>query len=347
VKAASRELGMNGSSGHLSGILSVKPIISVKDAGPDGGLKSRFERTISGEIRNIPWKRHVDHEDRKLTTLGRALTNATATVVCGSPGSCKSWFVLEEAFDWFVNGERPAVKMLEDAKAFHLNRVLAQVAGDERLTHDNWLRANPKEARAIYGKHESVLLDFAECLDDAQDDESHEDLLAWAELRAEQGHQILVIDPVTMAAGKTGTVHIDDREFVRGLKRVQDKWGVRTVLVTHPKGGTPQKGQDPLDLVSGGQAYKRFTQTILIVNRHRRNPRPCWVDHWEPYLQNRQRRATWVTRSISMAKTRNGKGEGLDIAMEFDNATLRFREIGIISGDLKKSEMTGMPPPVD
>jgi hypothetical protein len=341
VSAASADLGMK--TGKVAQVATqVRPKIEVKDAGPDGGLKARMEKMISGEARNIPWKQHGPRP-RKLTMLARALKNATATLVCGSPGSCKSWFVLEEAFDWHVNDEKPAVKMLEDAKDFHLNRVLAQVSGDERMTHDEWVKANGKEARAIYERHESVITDFATCLDDAQEDATHEDLIRWADRKARDGYQILIIDPVTMAAGKTSTVHIDDKEFLRGLKRIQDQFGVRTILVTHPKGGTPQKGQDPLDLVAGGQAYKRFSQTVLIVNRHRRSPRACRIEHYEPHIGETTRQL-WVTRSISIAKARNGKGEGLDLAMEFNDRTLRFEELGVVREELKKGEMMVAPP---
>lgn len=330
VKAAARELGIERPERPA-------PVVEVHDrrelpAQPTdraANLKRVISDRAAGLRENIPWQHH------KLSRLTKALIPETTTIVCGSPGSGKSWFVLDEAIQWWVNGERPALKMLEDAHEWHMQRVMALLDRDDSLSPGG--SSEGKALEAAHNRHEGALTEIGKLLDDASGDTSHEDLLRWANDRADAGHNILIIDPVTMAEGRSGTVHIDDRAFVRGLGALQRRTGVRVILVTHPRGGKPS--ENPLDDVAGGKAYSRFTQTVLVLASHKKKPRYASV-----LDAVGRERAMKVERSILCAKTRNGKGEGASLAFEQDDKTLKFREVGVIIRECKESEVPASVP---
>jgi hypothetical protein len=329
VRAASAELGMNKPSPSPT-----KPASQIVVASePRQALREMIADTASGKRRCVPFK------GDKLTRMTNALLPSTATVVCGRPGSGKSFFILDECWFWHSNAERFAVKMLEKNHAWHMQRVLAQISGESKLLDPRWTFENGELALSIHDQHADLLKEFGGSIWDSEDDDGMDDLIRWVEARADEGCRVIVIDPVTKANGQTSQPWLDDKKFVNDLERIQKRHNVSTVLVSHPKGG--QKTDDPLDSIAGGKAYSRFTDTVLVLSSFKSTPKAKRV---KPYAGLEH--SAWVTRSICLAKTREGVGDGLEIAVEFDPATLRFRELGVVVGDAEEGDMPVSPKPV-
>lgn len=300
---------------------------ALKLAEPVGGsieLHRQIEETIAGKRRTVamPWS--------ALSNLTRALIPGTVTILCGDPGSGKSLLLLELL--WWLHGKgvKLAAFMLEEDKAYHLNRALAQVEEDANFTDPEYVRLNADLARQVYQRHQTFLDGFAPSIDASADAEiGHENLLKWMERKAKAGCRVIAIDPVT-AAAISDKPWQDDRLFVMKAKLLARDHGCSLIFVTHPKKGGKDRRQG-LDDLAGGAAYPRFAQTVFWLVRHD-TPKKFRVK------SNFGEFSVTVNRSVKLGKTRNGAGAGLELAFQFDPASLRFVEQGVVTKDLPAGE---------
>jgi hypothetical protein len=309
-------------------------IDTATDAEParESELGSRIEDMIAGKYRAVDWPW------RSISALTRALLPGTITVICGDPGGRKSAMLIQALAFWHEQGIRVAVFELEDDRAYHLNRVLAQRAGNVNLLNPDWVAANPETARALYRDHKAFADAFATYMADAPDREiSLDELIAWVRKVARAGCRIIAIDPIT-AAGSSDKPWNDDRKFVLQTKAIMREFGASLIVVTHPRGGA-SKGEAAMDSLAGGRAWSRFPQCVLWLKAHEAKD-----ERVRYYLaDNRIEEVQTVNAHIKLAKVRNGPGGGQDVAMWFDADTLRFRELGTVVKD-KARERVPLPP---
>lgn len=285
-----------------------------------GSLDVLVDGIIGGTRRNIPWPW------RTLTESARALLPGTITVLSGMGGSSKSLMVSHACLFWLSTGVPFAVFHLEEDRDYHVLRALAQHAGDSRVTDDAWVRQNGDRMRGLLAEHREVLDSLGQRVWDAPSaDVTLDDLLGWVGERADEGVRIIVVDPVT-AANSGKEPWNADREFVLGAKRVLRESGASLIVVTHPRNGDPKFGSR-MDNHAGGQAYNRFTQTVLMLSAC--DSRSAHVraitntgEEWA--------RMDDVNRILRVAKARNGRGTGTDIGFWFASESLRFAERGRI-----------------
>lgn len=290
-------------------------LADAESMGANREVWALLEATISGQRRAIAWPW------RATGSLTKALLPGTVTILCGDPGATKSFMLLEAAAYWHARGERVALYELEEDRAFHLCRVLAQQAGDGRLTDDDHIRCNPDDAREAHALHAGFLDAFGRCIWAAPDEPvSLPDLTKWVRQRAEAGCRIIAVDPVT-AAQSSDKQWLDDQKFIIECKAAIRETGASLVLVTHPKKG--RKGVVGLDELAGGASYVRFSQTVLWLETHHD---PKVVNITTPMGTAEQD----INRTLHLCKARNGKGAGLAVGYTFDSDTLRFTEHGII-----------------
>ncbi|MDP3940114.1 MAG: hypothetical protein Q8R92_18510, partial [Deltaproteobacteria bacterium] len=157
-------------------------------------LSDLIEQTISGKRRNIsfPWQ--------TLSFAARALLPGSVTVICGGAGSTKSMLVSEACIFWMEKNVKFAVFHLEEDRAFHLNRALAQLAGNSGLTLDDYVHGHPEKARDAYEQYMGTLDALGSRIWDAPNhDVSIDDLCVWIDERAKEGCRVIVVDPVTAA----------------------------------------------------------------------------------------------------------------------------------------------------
>lgn len=320
-----------GGDTRESRVRAVEQVLSLAEpVGAAADLDELLEATISGKRRCFAWPW------RELTRISKALLPGTVTFICGNPGSSKSFFILEAAWWWWRQGLRVALLELEDDRAYHLNRVLAQAAENSDLTDTDWIRQHPNETREAREEHREAIDGFAPCLTVPDRPYSHLDVIVWAKSKAKAGAQIIVIDPITIAEAGSEKPWVADQKLITELKLIARSHEIPLVLVSHPRKGA---GKTPpgMDDLAGGAAFQRFAQTILWLVRHD-EPKAVTIksDHGAF--------TTSINRSVKLLKTRNGRGAGSEIGFNFDGGSLRFSEQGVIG---KKTRGGQKAPPID
>ncbi len=280
-----------------------------------------IEDTIAGRWKAIDWPYPC------LSQMSKALLPGTVTLVCGDPGSTKSFLMLDAARYWHEKGVKVALYELEDTRRSHMLRALAQISNESGVTDDDWVRRNPEIAKKIFKDNEARLESFGQII--ISPGESHPtpaDLAAWVEEQCARGIQIAIIDPITYAAFSDRPWQ-DDKQFLWTVSAAVRRTGSRLIVVTHPrKGGSGiAKSQGTLDDLAGGAAYPRHAQTVL------------WVQRKDPPEQVNVTRiglsvgSAEINRIVKIVKARNGKGQGTSLGFWFNGSTLRFKEEGAIT----------------
>lgn len=299
----------------------------LDDAEPMGASRDVLEvleDTISGKRRNIPWP--WSH----LTRCTRALLPGTVTLLCGDPGATKSFVLLEAAAHWHEDcAEKIAVFELEEDRAYHLYRALAQRVADSRLLDDEWVAEYPDQVRALWAEHRDWMDEFGRCIYQApRTQPSLDDLAAWVEDRAKAGCRVIAIDPVT-AAQATDKPWVADLKFLMRVKGVVRDHGASLVLVTHPK---QDRGRGPASLtkLAGSSAYERFAQTVLWIERMKE---PEQVKCRQPHTTV----SAEINRRIVVCKARNAGGAGYSIGAYWSGQTFGMQDFGVIVGKGEES----------
>jgi hypothetical protein len=286
---------------------------AAKPKGISASVSDRIENIIAGKYVAIPWPQP------RLSSLTNSLSPGTVTLVCGSPGASKSFMLLQALAHWLQNNIRACVFELEEDKEYHLQRSLAQLSGKADITSPDWVRQNPELARQTFSEHAETLETIGRALYDCPDtQQTLEQLSQWAADRAKAGYRIIAIDPIT-AAAQVQKPWIEDNAFLQRIKRIATDSGCSFVLVTHP---SKTVSLPDMNQLAGSAAYSRFAQSIF------------WLQSHEPKTSNVKMDCGTTeashNRTLHILKARNGKGQGVSLACEFDSETLRLDELGVL-----------------
>jgi KaiC/GvpD/RAD55 family RecA-like ATPase len=257
----------------------------------------------------------------------------TVTAVVGDPGVGKTFLTLECLRFWHGNGHDTAVFFVEKDRRFHTQRLLAQLEGNGQFVDYEWLPGKAGEVDAAIERHGAYIAELGKCIHSASgEDVSLDDLLNWVRQMASSGKRVLVIDPVTAAdAGRERWEA--DRKFMVGAQKVCAAHGTSLVLVTHPRRGNRPATGGTLHDVAGGAAFVRLADTVLWLNKPKKSRKV------------RVRQVSSVgTRTVAdrfglfvqLHKTRNGMGNGMELAFSFGNG-MRFCEHGVVIGEVMDS----------
>ena len=285
------------------------------------GLANLLEQTMTGQRQAIEWPW------RSISRLTYALLPETITILCGHPGSGKSFMLLEAAACWHEAGIKIAVHELEESKAYHLNRVFAQRTRNGNLFDPVWIRNNAPFVRAAFADHWSWLEKFGEHIWATPiETPTLAHLAAWIGDRARDGCRIICVDPVTAAINNSPRSWQDDLEFLMQAKIAAVRYQASVILLTHPRDGSQAWSMDNM---AGGRSYQRFAQTILWLEKH-------YPPKEYEIISTLGGSSPWpVNRALHILKARNGPGGGLSLAMDFHGGSLTFDEKGIISQERK------------
>lgn len=277
-------------------------------------LAERFEAIIAGSFRAVPFPQLPE-----LSRLSKAVMPGSVTIVCGDPGAGKSFFVLENAWRWILDqGESVKLLMLEDDDAFHQNRALAQLSGYAELTDTDYVAENPAFAQGQLTQYRHELEKFARHMETTQSQQRTLDEIAqWIETHANNGVRIIIVDPIT-AAKVSDKPWIDDQRFLFQVKNIVKKTGATLFLTTHPRIGSA--GKPSLSGMAGGSSYPRFSDCVL------------WLKNFDTVQESPILHGSIVRhkQSVEIRKGRNGRGQGMHIAVNLNFNNLCFDEYGII-----------------
>ena len=290
---------------------------ALNKAHPKGvasGLNELIEDTISGKRQAIQWPWS------SISGLTKALLPETVTIICGGVGASKSFMLLQAGAYWHKQGIRLAIYELEESRAFHLSRCLAQLSACSDMTDPDFIRDNPEQARALFAEHEAFLDSFGACIYASPETQPTLDQLAkWVQARAKASCRIIAIDPVTAAAHTSKASWEEDNAFLHTIKRCAVDYGCSIVLVTHPIKAVSFADVTQL---SGGAAYSRFAQTILWLESHTDKSSTVKTACGTTEAEH--------DRTLHILKARNGKGQGVKLAYNFKAESLTLSETGII-----------------
>lgn len=277
-------------------------------------LTELLEDTISGKRTaiHLPWE--------TTAALTNCLLPGTVTLLCGNPGASKSFMLLQALMYWLKLGVRCCCYELEESIEYHQLRVLAQMARLQGLTKPDWVFNHPDETRQAYKAHHDELEALRATLTAEPDRQvTLQQLAFWVDRKARDGHRVICIDPVTLAAYTRRDSWNEDGEFVEKIKRVATDYKCSVVIVSHP---TKQNAGPGLESLAGGAAYSRFCQTAIWLEYH---------DMKESVIRTACGRTTQQhNRTLHLLKSRNGSGQGAKLAFMFGGDSLTLKEIGLI-----------------
>jgi len=283
-------------------------------------LGELIDAQVSGTYSAVPFPFPI------VTKATRALLPGSVTLLCGAPGSAKSWFVLQCLRYWVASGYPAAVLMLEEGRGWHLNRLLAQLTREKNVLDPDWVRANGEEVHRWYASHRSTIdsvgaslhcdgnVTMAACCD-------------WVEQQCSDGKRIIVVDPITLADPGAQKSWDADRQMIARCKVAIEKAGASLILVTHPrKGSGSGAGGKPappgMDDLSGGAAYSRAAACVIWMNGLPDGEITTVVDHDGNVREHE------VHKHVRVLKARNSKGLFASIGMAFSELCLT--EVGTI-----------------
>ncbi len=275
-------------------------------------LRDRHEAIASGKMRVLrsPWP-IIDAEVR-LNLPG------TINVLCGDPGSAKSFLTLQLFMHVLDSGERAAIYELEETKGWHMSRALAQLSGEPRVTDIAFVESNGPRVSLLAERWREKLERIGEAMVCANDRAvTADELLQWAERECSSGARILGIDPIT-ALLPSQKPWIDDHHTITHLRRIVDKYHAAIWIVTHPKKG--RKLEISMDVVAGGAAISRFVNNVL------------WLERPEKPESHILYGGTTVEadRILHVCKCRDGVAAGRKLSMTLRRDSLTFVEHGWI-----------------
>jgi len=280
-------------------------------------LGRRFDSIIAGDWVNIEWPWGLTSAE------SQSLLPDTVTAMCGDPGSGKSFLLLEAFWKWHLSGRKVALFELEDDRVYHLQRVLAQLESNAWLTDAEWVRNNPDKAKASYEAQKDILGSLGKVMWDAPDRQvTLTELADWFEARCEEGYEICVIDPVTAAAANDKP-WIEDQNFIFRVKTTAKKYHSRLIYAIHPRISQGKVGAS-LSRLAGGAAYPRFSHSVFWLTKH---DKPKTATVWQEMGGKRQ---VTFDRTLRIAKARNGRGAGSEMAFHLNTDSLCFLEYGSI-----------------
>lgn len=257
--------------------------------------------------------------------LSRALMPATVTMISAPPGTSKSLFVMEALQYWLTQHYTVACLMLEDDRNYHMLRALAQIVRDSNVTDDAWCKENADKVRQYWTQNSEKLDALGRVIHEGPTFINTDAIILWIEAMCAEGKRIVVVDPIT-AKDPSEKPWIDDHRFVARVKDIIKKSGTSLVLVTHPPTLPPgAKMQSGSKVVGGGAAYEKFSQTVIYLSAMDPEMKPIETQAGVTDML--------VNRRLFFSKTRNGKGQWMNLGFYFDPTSLLHVERGILRKD--------------
>ena len=293
----------------------------AKSTGAAAELTTYFEDVFAGRCRSI--QTGFSELDQLVQIMLKSIT-----LMAGNPGASKSLLVFQLAAAWILQGIKTAIFALEKDRPFHLSRLLAQQAKNCNITNTAWVEGNQDYIRRIQIEHRDIIESFGQALTVCPEKIiTQTDIIDWAKQKAESGHKVIIIDPVTLADRKSEPYKADAL-LMQELGAITKKHRTAIFLVIHPQ-KTVVAFPDLMQL-AGGAAYSRFCDNVVWLENHEAKQSttvtPCGT------TELTHDRTLWILKS------RDAGGTGARIAYEFCKQSLSLEEIGLIVKRKKQNE---------
>jgi hypothetical protein len=220
---------------------------------------------------------------------------------------------------WYRQGVKCHCYELEEDREFHLQRALSQLSENSKLTDFDYIKDNPDIAARAISAHYAFLNSFGRCIETCPESQLTQPQIAdWILAKAKAGNRVIAIDPIT-AAAQSKESWICDNAFLQNIKRTAVDYNCSIVLITHP---IKTVSFADITQLAGSAAYARFSQSILWLESHDEKSNTfkgcCGTSEANH------------NRTLHILKARNGKGQGMRLAFDFNSESLCLKELGII-----------------
>lgn len=313
-------------------------------SGPVGEYRRRVEAVVAGRWFNAPWPH------RLLTRASQALLPGNVTVVCGAPGSHKSYWMLQCACAWHREGLPWSLYDLEEPIETSMQRLMVHLCNHPGPLDLDWVKEHADEVLADAAVHADLLESIGRNIHAPPTPSvTLAQVAAWVRDQALAGKRIVVVDPVT-AADPAGPQWIRDRDFMVAVKAAARESQCSVVLITHPAKGASDRVA--LDDLAGGAAYSRLSHCVLWLRALPRLKTVRLVSSASGppgAARKAEDGQSWrqadVNQLIEILKTRHGYGQGLVIGYLFnaDQAFMRLEECGLVLPEQDPNTSSGTP----
>jgi hypothetical protein len=313
---------------ELINMIKAREEVEVAPA-PTNALRGLIQAEIEGTYTLIPWPFPM------ITDRSRSLLPGSVTILCGAPGGAKSWWVIS-CLRYWIDGVAPAaVLMLEETRAWHLNRVLAQIEGNIDVLDCAWVKAHPEVVVEAYERNRQAIDSVSNALW-CEGDRTLRQCAEWVEERCAAGCRVMVIDPITLASPGDEKPWDADRKFMTRVKVAIEAAGASLVLVSHPRKAPGGKGGPPtMDDMAGGVVFSRAAASLIWINGTELGTRATVVD------SNGEMRSSQIHKVMRIMKSRNSAGQHDAIGFTFN--ALTFAEAGVINGQASEPKAGTRP----
>ena len=256
-----------------------------------------------------------------VTELTQSLIPGSTSVICGVPGSKKSFWIMDAMLHWHEHNVKWCVYSLEWDIAFHMMRALAMHLHNADMADYTWISQNI-ESIDIAKRNEDWLNEFGRHIKvKPRGVVTKDEILDWCELKAKEGYRVIMIDPITSAEIK-GDIWRDDKNFVEKMRDIATDYQCSIVPVTHPRSN--RSGNANLNDMQGGAAWERHIDTALWIES---------VDDKEvTVVKSDEKSFSTINVIVHIKKSKLGKaGPYTRLGYWFNTETLRFDELGIIT----------------
>jgi len=275
-----------------------------------------FDKIASGWFRgyDIGWDKLEDTSD---WTAGDSIT-----VLCADSGTGKSMMAADFARRLLTHTDaKVAWRIGEDDKNKHTMRIIGQILNQSNLARRKNIE-DGEQIRNEYKKacqeHRGLITRVLDCMEDSKD-RTYESLNKWVTKKAEEGADVIIIDPISIFSSDGGIKSLveDTKNIVQRLDALKSKYGCRFLVVTHPRN---KDGGISKDNIYGGRDWDRFVQNIMWLSK---------IDPIQvPIATGNGFEEATVNRVIKVLKMRDGtENYGDTIGFNFDSKTLRFEEV--------------------
>ena len=259
----------------------------------------------------------------------QALMPSTVTLICGSPGTSKSFFALEPVWRLVLEKSvRAAVLELEKGARFHMRRALVQMCGQAALTNSQWVTENPDEARQYAEQYRSHMEQLKNVIYSPQGPATCDYMLDWMRARSDEGCRVLCIDPVSIMQGQEKRF-LDHEHFVEGAMKIIERYQNSLICITHPRDTPGGPAMPCLSNIPGSRMWERCCDTIMWLEWHTEAYGTFKSIEPATELYPSGTRELSYNRTLHDLKVRNAAKPG-KIAYVFETKSLTHREIGAL-----------------
>lgn len=242
--------------------------LKTPDATTTAGSVEELDRELASEIAGHRYA--VEFPEWPVLSKTQCLMPGALTLIAGSPGVSKSFFLLEPVWRWTLNGERVGVLEGEKGTVFHMRRTLGQMAGESNILRARWVNENGAAVKELLDRHRETLRSVEQAIQAPHESQrlDCQFMLDWVQRECEAGKRVLAIDPVTIMQGSSRRFE-DHERFIYEVGKIITKHGASLICVTHPRKGAPGEEVRPcLENIPGSSAWERFCDTIFWLTWH-------------------------------------------------------------------------------